>query len=43
MKVKGGSGERSAVTGQVMKKKVKKTSKDKEVKLNSDIHSNLCH
>ena len=31
MKAKGGDRERSAVTGQIMKKKVKKTSKDKEV------------
>ena len=29
--MKGKSGERSSVTGQVMKKKVKKSSKDKEV------------
>lgn len=31
MRAKSGSSERSAVTGQVMKKKVKKSSKDKEV------------
>ena len=31
MKDRGGHGERSAVSGQVMKKKVKKSSKDKEV------------
>ena len=31
MKAKADSGERSSVTGQVMKKKVKKSSKDKEV------------
>ena len=31
MKVRGGDAERSAVTGKLMKKKVKKSSKDKEV------------